>query len=144
MGWYTVKQITNPVRNKLTNKLGKHYISWDIHTQTVGCAVGWSYRIHHLLLCRRVRPPPLVECPGYDTKQSEGEVLVMLELWETRSISSLPSLPGPLLPGMVAPDRFLSMVQIQLNHVLMLNWIVWNRTVYMYKNCWFLTVTART
>ena len=32
--------------------------------------------------------------------------------------------PGPLWPGEVAPDRVLSMGQIELNYVLMLNWIV--------------------
>ena len=37
------------------------------------CPVGWGCRIHRLLLCRGVRPPPN-ECPGYDTKQSDGEV----------------------------------------------------------------------
>ena len=37
------------------------------------------------------------------------------------STPSLPSLPGPPLPGVVAPDRFLSMGQIELNCVLMLN-----------------------
>ena len=31
-----------------------------------------------------------------------------------RSTSSLPSLPGPLLPGVVAPDRVLSMGQIEI------------------------------
>ena len=45
----------------------------------------------------------------------------MLELWEMRSIPSLPSLPGPLWPEVVAPDRVLSMGQIELNCVLMLN-----------------------
>ena len=30
---------------------------------------------------------------GYDTKQSDGEVPVMLELWGMRSTPSLPSLP---------------------------------------------------
>ena len=35
---------------------------------------------------------------------------------------------------MVAPDRVLSVGQIELNSVFMLNWIVWNRTVYMYKD----------
>ena len=48
------------------------------------------------------------ECPGYDTKQSDGEVPVILELWGMRSTSSLPSLPGPLWPGMVAPDEAIS------------------------------------
>ena len=43
------------------------------------------------------------------------------------------SLPGPLCPGVVAPDRALSMGLIELNCVFMLNWIVWNRAVYMYK-----------
>ena len=55
-----------------------------------------------------VRPPPN-ECPGYDTKQSDGEVPAMLELWGMQSTPSLPSLPGPLLPGVVAPDRALFM-----------------------------------
>ena len=50
-----------------------------------------------------------VECPGYDTKQSDGEVPSVLELWRMRSTPSLPSLPGPLWPGVVAPDRALSM-----------------------------------
>ena len=49
------------------------------------------------------------ECPGYDTKQSYGEVPMMLEFWGMWSTPSLPLLPGPLLPEMVAPDRALSM-----------------------------------
>ena len=48
-------------------------------------------------------------CPGYDTKQSNAEVPVMLGLWGMRSTPSLPLLSGPLWPGMVAPDRALSM-----------------------------------
>ena len=49
------------------------------------------------------------ECPGYDTKQSDGEVPVLLELWGMQSTPSLPLLPGPLWPGVVAPNRTLSM-----------------------------------
>ena len=45
----------------------------------------------------------------YDTKQSNGDVPVILELWRMRSTLLLPLLPGPLWPGMVAPDRALSM-----------------------------------
>ena len=51
---------------------------------------------------QRVIPPN--ECPGYDTKQSNGEVQVMLELWRIWSIPSLPLLLGLLWPRMVAPD----------------------------------------
>ena len=65
--------------------------------------------------------PPSNECSGYDTKQSDGEVPVMLELWGMLSIPSLPSLPGPLWPGVVAPDRVLSMGQIELKCILILN-----------------------
>ena len=36
--------------------------------------------------------------------------------------------------GAAAPNSVLSMGQIELNYVLMVNWIVWNRTVYIYKN----------
>ena len=49
------------------------------------------------------------EYPGYDTKQSDGEVPVMLGPWGIRSIPSLPLLPGPLWPGVVVPDRALPM-----------------------------------
>ena len=53
----------------------------------------------------------------------------MLELREMRSTPSLPLLPSSLWPGVVAPDRVLSMGQRELNCILMLNWIVWNRSV---------------
>ena len=74
----------------------------------IGCPVGWGCRIHRLLLCRGVRPPPN-GCPGYDSKQSDGEVPAVLELWRMWSTPLLPLLPGPLWPGVVAPDRALSM-----------------------------------
>ena len=45
----------------------------------------------------------------------------MLELWGMQSTPSLPSLPGPLWSGVIAPDGVLSMGQIELNYVLMLN-----------------------
>ena len=42
----------------------------------------------------------------------------MMELWGMRSAPSLPSLPGPLWPGVITPDRFISMDQIELNCVI--------------------------
>ena len=84
--------------------------------------------------------PPPNECPGYDTKQSDGEVSVMLELWGMRSTPSLSLLPGPLWPGVIAPDRALSMSQIELNCVLMLNWITWNRAVLTFNCVWTKTI----
>ena len=38
--------------------------------------------------------------------------------WGMRSTPSLPSFPSPLWSGVVAPDRVLSMDQIELNCVL--------------------------
>ena len=61
------------------------------------------------------------ECLGYNTKQSDDEVLVMLGLWGMRNTSSLSLLPGPLWLGMLANDWALSMGQIELNCILMLN-----------------------
>ena len=43
------------------------------------------------------------------------EVPVIVELWGMQSTPSLPSLPGPLCFGVVAPNRVLSMGQIELN-----------------------------
>ena len=63
-------------------------------------------------------PPTHKECPRYDTKQSDGEVPVMPELWGMQRTPSLPSLPGPLWFGVVAPDRVLSMGQMELNCIV--------------------------
>ena len=109
----------------------------------------WDCRIHRLLFCRGVRPPP-TRVLDMTLINLTVEVPVMLELWEMRSSPSLPSLLGLLWPRVVALNNVLSMDQIELNCVLsstvlfeielfwhlncvlMLNWIVWNRTVYMY------------
>ena len=44
------------------------------------------------------------ECPVYDSKQSDGEVPVMLGLWGMQSTPSLLLCLGPLWPGVVAHD----------------------------------------
>ena len=76
---------------------------------------------------------------GYDTKNSDREAPVMLELWGMQSTPWLPSLPGPLWLGGVESDSVLSMDQIELFDILtvyfMLNWIVWNRTAFYSTVC---------
>ena len=54
--------------------------------------------------------PPPTSVLIYDTEQSDSKVPVMLELWRMWSTLSLPSLSVPLWPGVIAPDRALSMV----------------------------------
>ena len=61
------------------------------------------------------------ECPVYDTKQFDGEAPVMLQLWGMWSTASLPSLPGPFWPGVVASDSVPSMDQIELFDILLLH-----------------------
>ena len=56
--------------------------------------------------------------PGYDTKQSDGEIPVVLEPRGMQNTPSMPSLPVPLWPGVVAIDKVLSMGQIELNCVI--------------------------
>ena len=51
-------------------------------------------------------------CPRYDIKSSDGEAPAM-EIWGMSSTSSLPLLPGPLWPGVLATDRVLSIGQIE-------------------------------
>ena len=41
----------------------------------------------------------------YDTKQLDGGVPVILEIWGMQSTRPLPSLLGPLWPEVVAPDK---------------------------------------
>ena len=45
----------------------------------------------------------------------------MPELWRMQSTPSSLSLPGPLWPGVAAPDRVISIGQIELNCVRMLS-----------------------
>ena len=106
-----------------------------LFTLARGCPVGWGCSKLWMHLCRGVRPPPPNACLGYDTKQFDGEVPVMLELWGMQRTLSLSSFSGPLRPRVVVPDRDLSMDQIELNCVLMLNRIVWNRTALTLKLC---------
>ena len=80
----------------------------------VVCIIRWLH------LCSGVRTTPN-ECPRYDTKQSDGEVPVM------PSTLSLPLHPGPFRPGGVASERVLSIGQIEINCVLTLNGIDWDR-----------------
>ena len=51
-----------------------------------------------------------------------------------RCSSKMSSFRGQLWTGVVAPYWILSIGQIELNRVLILNWIVWNRTVFTF-NC---------
>ena len=61
------------------------------------------------------------EYPEYDTKLSDGEVPVMLGPSGMQSTPLLTSLLDQHWPGVVSPERFLSMGQIELNCVLMLS-----------------------
>ena len=105
---YTHTRKTHADTHTLTHTYIHAFTSIPAATQTLTCPVSWGCIIYQLLLCRGVRPPPN-ECPSYDTKQSDGEVQAVLELWGMRSTSLLPSLPSPLWPEVVAPDRTLSM-----------------------------------
>ena len=54
------------------------------------------------------------EHPGYDTKQSDGEVPIILEVWGMWSTPLLPSVPRSLWSSVVAPDQVLAMGLIEL------------------------------
>ena len=73
-----------------------------------GFPVSWGCRIHRQHLCRGIKLS-FNECVGYDIKQSESDIPVMLEFWGMQSTLSLPLLSGLHTPSVVAPDRVLSM-----------------------------------
>ena len=75
--------------------------------------VNWGSRIYWLHLCRGVGLSTPNECYRYDTTQSDGKAPV-LKIWGMLTISSLPLFLGPLWLGVVAPDRILSICQIEL------------------------------
>ena len=63
---------------------------------------------------QRGKTPPN-QCPEYDLKQSDGDTVVMVELWGIRSSPILSSLPDPLWQRGVASDRVLLMGKKELN-----------------------------
>ena len=69
------------------------------------------------------KTPSRNKCPVYDTKQSDGEVPALQELLGMRITPSLPSLPGLLWPGVVAPDMGPIYGLNRTNSILMLNGI---------------------
>ena len=83
-----------------------------IRASTSQSPVGWGYRIHWLYLCRGVMASLLSVLDMSLNNLIEGSV--MLDLWGMWSTPLLPSLPDPLWPRVVAPDRVLSMGQIEL------------------------------
>ena len=72
-----------------------------IYAYTFACPVGWGCRIYLLHLCRGVRLSVL----DMTLNNSDGDVPVMLQIWGMLNTPLLPSLPGPLWPGVVAPDK---------------------------------------
>ena len=73
------------------------------------------------MICHKTQPNPTLpnECPGYGTKRSDGEVLV-LEPCEIRSTSSLKLLLGRLCPEVIVPVRAPSMWEIEVINPLTL------------------------
>ena len=95
---------------------------YGISTLVDYSSIGWGCRIHRLHIYRRVRLPQRVS--WYDSKKSDGEAPVMLELWGMRSTPLLPSLPGSLWLEVVARDRVLCIGQIEVNcNYTKLNWL---------------------
>ena len=126
-----------------------HFVSlwydstWDLAQekwphQRVSGPFGWLYRIHQQHLSREVRLPN--ESPDMTLNYLMG----MLEIWGMQSTPSLPSLPSPLWPGVVALDRVLSIGEIGLYWAFILNWIVKKRTVFDTETLlalnWFLEI----
>ena len=98
-------------------------------TQKLIRPVSCCCRIFWLHLCKGVRTLSTNVCFGYDTKPSDGEASVQ-ELWVMWSTPSLPLLPSPLRPLVVAPVRVASMGQTELFNLLL--WII----IYIKENLW--------
>ena len=141
--WQSTKY-TNTFARKTSTFHHVHYLSAWINSNIYFLPSGLGLKNIPTVSLQKDKNSPN-EFPGYVTKQSDGKVPWMLELWGMGSAPSLSLLPGSLRPGVVAPDRVLSMGQIELNCVFMQNWIIWNRCVdknyaYTKLNCWIGTV----
>ena len=91
--------------------------------------VRWGCRIHWLHFCRGERPPPPTCVLIMTLNNLMVKLPVMLVPWGIRNTPSLPLLPGPLWPSIVAPDG-----SNRTNGILMLNWIVWLNWIAQNRN----------
>ena len=98
-----------------------YLIMMIIITSNKFCPVGWGSRTTPTESLQRGKTTPSNTCPGYDTKQYDGEVLVTQELRGMRSTPLLPSLPDLLWPRVEVSDRVLSIGKIEQNCVLAQN-----------------------
>ena len=117
-----------------------NWIIWNktVLTLTLYCSVGWGCRIHWLHLCRGVRPhhPSTKKCPGYNTKQSDGEVPMMLGLWAMQSTPFIATASRTTLAqnGRTWLGPIYGLNRTKLHTFL--NWIVWIRTVWINWIAW--------
>ena len=86
---------TTIIENRGWKEFKQFILKSDSIFQTIYCPVGLGCRIHILYLFSGVLRPP-IDCPGYETKQSNVKVPVMQELGGMRSPPLLPLIPGPL------------------------------------------------
>ena len=146
--------ITKTIQVRRTRHAGHCWRSRDelisdvfLWTPTYGRAkAGWLARTYIQQLCEDTgcSPEDLPEAMNDREKWRERVRDIRAggtTLWWWWWLNSLPSLPSPLWPGVVAPERVLSMGQIEqfdflnwMQKCLMLSWIAWNRTVWPF-NC---------
>ena len=100
-------------KNQFSVIYDQHSKSNAFHLFPLRSPVDWGCWIHRLHLIRVKTHHN--EYPVYEIKHSDRETT---DLWGKRCIPSLPSLPGPLWPGVAAPDRLLSMGQKELFDIL--------------------------
>ena len=93
----------------IVSEIAAHWLPhiFVLEVNQANSPVGRGCRIPTASLHMGKTPPN--GCTGYDTKQSDGEFPVMLDLWVMRSVPSMPLLPDPLWPSVVALHRVLSM-----------------------------------
>ena len=103
-----------------------------IKTQNNFWQVGWCC----LTPLQRVKTPLPMSVMDMTLNNPMVEVPVMLELWGMRSTLLFPLLPGLFWPGIVAPDKSLSVGCIELTCRLMPNGFVLIRTVWLNLVAW--------
>ena len=95
---------------------------------TVPGPVGWGYRIHRQLLCRGVRLSQRVSCIRHSTIWWRGSSNSgALGNVEYSFITIAPT------STLTRSGSILSIGPVEVNSVLMLNWIVWNKTIFDIK-----------
>ena len=129
---YTARENERGWQNKNFSDIDKER---KLYIEAIGNTLKFHWIVSPTVPLQRSKTPTYV-CLVYDTKRSDGKVPVMLELWGMWNNSFIAIAPRSTLIRNGSPWKSPIYGLNRINCILMLNRIVWIRTVWLNWIAW--------